>query len=63
MREIADPACTQEQVAQTYAILLVLYPDTNWLPIHRAILERWPKGVGPIQRMAENFRANDKEGC
>jgi len=60
LREIADRAMSQKDVAQTYAILIrQCGPDgANWARINRAIMDRWGmSGLERIKRLAWSGKA------
>ncbi len=43
--EIANPAMTRDDVAQTYAILIHLDADCDWARINEAIIRRWSRSA------------------
>lgn len=44
--------CNQRQIAQSYALAIRSSWPTDWPRVNAAIIDKWPKGLERIKRMA-----------
>jgi len=53
---------SQKQIAQTYALALRSSWPTDWAKVNAMILDKWPKGLERIKRLAWSGKCFSERG-